>query len=82
VDVLKDKHIGYTNKSGKNMESLEQDIETHKFRIDEMSKILAKKDTPPAELNLVTRKIKDELRDKQQAEAALKEILQYKPDQR
>ena len=82
MDVLKDKHIGYTNKSGKNMESLEQDIETHKFRIDEMSKILAKKDTPPAELNLVTRKIKDELRDKQQAEAALKEILQYKPDQR
>ena len=64
------------------MESLEQDIETHKFRIDEMSKILAKKDTPPADLNLFTRKIKDELRDKQQAEAALKEIIQYKPDQR
>ena len=64
------------------MESLKQDIETHKFRIDEMSKILAKKDTPPAEIDLNTRKIKDELRDKQQAEAALKEILQFKPDPR
>ena len=64
------------------MESLKQDIETHKFRIDQMSKILAKKDTPPAEIDLNTRKIKDELRDKQQAEAALKEILQFKPDPR
>ena len=64
------------------MESLKQDIETHKFRIDQMSKILGKKDTPPAEIDLNTRKIKDELRDKQQAEAALKEILQFKPDPR
>ena len=64
------------------MESLKQDIETHKFRIDQMSKILARKDTPPAEIDLNTRKIKDELRDKQQAEAALKEILQFKPNPR
>ena len=62
------------------MESLKQDIENHKFRIDAMSKLLAQKDATPAEINLNTRKIKDELREKQQAEAALKEIQYVKPD--
>ena len=62
------------------MESLKQDIENHKFRIDAMSKLLAQQDAIPAEINLNTRKIKDKLREKQQAEAALKEIQYVKPD--
>ena len=82
VDELKDKHLCATHKSGKNAESLKLEIEDYKKRIDEIGKILEHKNSSPSEVEFNTRRIRDELTNKKQAEDALKEIQDIKPDHR
>ena len=55
VDELKEKNLEITHRSGKNEESLKQEIADLKHRIAEMTKKLERKDATPDELAYTTR---------------------------